>query len=85
MRLRRERTFRDALRGYEAERLEPTAEVVLHNREFAAERVLRLVDERCPPDCDNIFDYVAREEMEAISRRYQRIAGFDRHAVNKPF
>ena len=77
--------IRDALSGYEAERLEPTAEVVLHNREFAAERVLRLVDERCPPDCDNIFDYVAREEMEAISRRYQRIAGFDRHAVNKPF
>lgn len=74
----------NALHTYEAERLEPTAEVVLQNREFAAERVLRLVDERCPPDCDNILDYVAREEMEAISRRYQRIAGFDRGAVNNP-
>ena len=74
----------NALHTYEAERLEPTAEVVLQNREFAAERVLRLVDERCPPNCDNILDYVAREEMEAISRRYQRIAGFDRSAVNNP-
>ena len=74
----------NALHTYEAERLGPTAEVVLQNREFAAERVLRLVDERCPPDCNNILDYVAREEMEAISRRYQRIAGFDRSAVNNP-
>ena len=76
--------IQDALRAYEAERLEPTSEVVLQNREFAAERVLRLVDERCPPHCDNIFDHVAREEIEAISRRYQRIAGFDRSAVNDP-
>ena len=74
----------NALHTYEAERLEPTAEVVLQNREFAAERVLRLVDERCPPDCSNIHDYVAREEMDAISRRYQRIAGFDKSAVNNP-
>ena len=76
--------IQDALSTYEAERRQPTAEVVLQNREFAAERVLRLVDERCPPDCENIHDYVAREEMEAISRRYQRIAGFDSHAVNEP-
>ena len=74
----------NALHTYEAERLEPTAEVVLQNREFAAERVLRLVDERCPPDCSNIHDYVAREEMDAISRRYERIAGFDKSAVNNP-
>ena len=76
--------IRDALRAYEAERLGPSSDVVLQNRAFAAERVLRLVDERCPPRCDNIHDYVAREEMEAISRRYQRIAGFDRSAVNDP-
>ena len=71
-----------ALRAYEAERLEPTSQIVLQNREFAAERILRLVDERCPPDCENIHDYVAHEEMEAMSRRYQRIAGFDRGTVN---
>ena len=70
------------MRAYEAERLGPTAEIVRLNREFAAERVLRLVDERCPPDCENIHDYVTREEMEAISRRYERLAGFDLNAVN---
>ena len=31
-------------------------------------------------------DYVALDEMEEMSRRYQRIAGFDRGAVNEqPF
>ena len=80
--LQTQTSVRDALRAYEAERLEPTAEIVRLNREFAAERVLRLVDERCPPDCENIHDYVTREEMEAISRRYERLAGFDLNAVN---
>ena len=75
-------SVQDALRAYEAERLKPTAEIVLQNREFAAEHVLRLVDERCPPDCENIRDYVPLDEMEALSRRYQRIAGFDPDAVN---
>ena len=80
--IRTEPDIQVALRAYEAERLEPTSQIVLQNREFAAERILRLVDERCPPDCENIHDYVAHEEMEAMSRRYQRIAGFDRGTVN---
>ena len=73
----------DALRAYEAERLEPTAEIVRLNREFAAEHVLRLVDERCPPDCENISDYVSLEEMEDVSRRYKRVAGFDIDAMDE--
>ena len=74
----------DALRAYQAARLAPTSEVVLLNREFAAERILRLVDERCPPDCDDVFDYVARDEVEGLAQRYRRIAGFDLSAVNDP-
>ena len=73
----------DALRAYEAERLEPTAEIVRLNREFAAEHVLRLVDERCPPGCENIGDYVSLEEMEDVSRRYKRVAGFDIDAMDE--
>ena len=56
--LRAQSNVPDALHAYEAERLKPTAEIVRLNREFAAEHVLRLVDERCPPDCENISDYV---------------------------
>ena len=73
----------EALRAYEAERLEPTAEIVRLNREFAAEHVLRLVDERCPPDCENISDYVSLEEMEDVSRKYKRIAGFDIESMDE--
>ena len=73
----------EALRAYEAERLEPTAEIVRLNREFAAEHVLRLVDERCPPDCENISDYVSLEEMEDVSRSYKRVAGFDRESMGE--
>lgn len=80
--LRVQPTVPDALRAYEAERLEPTAEIVRLNREFAAEHVLRLVDERCPPDCENINDYVSLEEMEEISRKYKRIAGFDTESMD---
>ena len=81
--IQRQSIVEDALRAYQAERLGPTTEIVLLNRDFAAERVLRLVDERCPPDCENIRDHVALDEMEEISRRYQRIAGFDPDAVNE--
>ena len=67
----------DALIAYQNARISPTTNVVLSNRDFLAERVLKLVDERCPANCENIRDFVNQEEMEQFSRDYQRIAGFD--------
>ena len=81
--LRAQPTVAEALRAYEAERLAPTTEIVRLNREFAAEHVLRLVDERCPPDCENISDYVSLEEMEDVSLRYKRVAGFDIESMDE--
>ena len=60
----------------------PTAKVVLSNRDFLAERVLRLVDERCPENCENIHAFVSQEEMEQFSHDYQLIAGFDRASLD---
>lgn len=71
-----------ALRAYEAERLPPTAQVVLSNRQFGPEQVLRLVDERCPGDVPNITDYVPLAEMDEIARRYKLIAGFEVETLN---
>jgi 2-polyprenyl-6-methoxyphenol hydroxylase-like FAD-dependent oxidoreductase len=71
-----------ALKRYEADRLEATARVVLSNREFGPERVMQLVEDRCPADCENIHDYVAPDEMEAVSSRYKKIAGFDQETLN---
>jgi hypothetical protein len=64
-------------------RLPRTAQVVLSNRQFGPEQVLRVVDERCPGDMPNIEDYVPRAEMEEIARRYKAIAGFEVEALNR--
>ena len=65
--IQRQSIVEDALRAYQAERLGPTAEIVLLNRDFAAERVLRLVDERCPPDCENPRLCGARRDGENLA------------------
>ncbi len=77
-----EPTVEAALKRYEAERLEATARVVLSNRTFGPERVMQLVEERCPRDCSNIHDYVSSAEMEAVSKQYNLIAGFDPETLN---
>lgn len=77
-----ESSLERALKAYEAARLEPTAQVVLSNRQFGPEQVMRLVDERCPGDCANIHDYVSHEEMEEIAQKYKLLAGFDKDLLN---
>jgi len=72
----------EALIAYQNARMTPTTNVVLSNRDFLAEHVLKLVAERCPPDCHDIHDFVTQEEMEQFSRDYQRIAGFDRESLD---
>jgi 2-polyprenyl-6-methoxyphenol hydroxylase-like FAD-dependent oxidoreductase len=71
-----------ALNAYEADRLPATAAVVLSNREFGPERVLQVVEERCPPDCTDIAAYVPSSEMEEIAERYKRLAGFEKETLN---
>ena len=77
-----EREIERALRAYEAERRPPTAQVVLSNRQFGPEQVLRVVDERCPGDAANINDYVPLAEMDEIAKRYKLIAGFEVETLN---
>lgn len=71
-----------ALRAYEAERREPTARIVQANRAFAAERILQLADERCPPNAVDVADYVSQAEIDEISTNYRQIAGFDPKVLN---
>ncbi len=71
-----------ALQRYERNRRPQTARIVRANRTFAAEHMLRLVDERCPPDAENIQDYVSEAEIAKISASYKRLAGFDPTELN---
>jgi 2-polyprenyl-6-methoxyphenol hydroxylase-like FAD-dependent oxidoreductase len=72
-----------ALMRYEAARRPATAVVVLSNRQFGPERVLQVVEERIRGPEDNIAVVVTREELEDITRRYGRIAGFDVETLNQ--
>lgn len=66
-----------ALREYEAERLPKTAGIVLRNRLHGPEQVMQLAEERAPHGFGSVEEVISREELESISQRYKRLAGFD--------
>ena len=66
-----------ALLEYEAERLPATAGIVLRNRLNGPEQVMQIAHERAPAGFAHIHDVIPQEELEAISIRYKRVAGFD--------
>jgi 2-polyprenyl-6-methoxyphenol hydroxylase-like FAD-dependent oxidoreductase len=72
-----------ALARYEAARRPATAAVTLSNREFGPERVLQAVDERIRGPEDDVASVITREELDQITRRYGRIAGFDVETLNR--
>ena len=68
---------RDALKAYEAARLEPTAKVVRTNRDhppdFINIKVEELVGDK---PFENLDDYITQGELRALSENYKKIAGF---------
>lgn len=66
-----------ALKAYEAERLEPTGQVVRANRTSPPDiiniRVEELTGDR---PFDNLDDFITHEELKALSEQYKRVAGF---------
>jgi 2-polyprenyl-6-methoxyphenol hydroxylase-like FAD-dependent oxidoreductase len=66
-----------ALREYEAERLPKTAGIVLRNRLHGPEQVMQLAEERAPNGFGTVDEVISHEELESISLRYKRLAGFD--------
>jgi 2-polyprenyl-6-methoxyphenol hydroxylase-like FAD-dependent oxidoreductase len=76
---------RDALKAYEAARLEPTAKVVRTNRDhppdFINIKVEELVGDR---PFENLDDYITQGELRALSENYKKIAGFSVADVASP-
>jgi 5-methylphenazine-1-carboxylate 1-monooxygenase len=70
-----------ALKAYERERLEPTAKLTLDNRETGPERVLQMVEDRCPNGFNDIYDHFDREELREIAERYKKLAGFSKETL----
>jgi len=74
-----------ALKAYEAERLEPTAQVVRANRSSPPDiiniRVEELTGDR---PFENLDDFISHEELRALSEQYKRVAGFSATDLTKP-
>ncbi|MEY4509873.1 MAG: hypothetical protein RLZZ450_1995 [Pseudomonadota bacterium] len=70
-----------ALREYEAERLPKTAAIALRNRLNGPEQVMQWAEERAPAGFSNVDDIIPRRELEEISARYKKLAGFDVEAL----
>lgn len=71
-----------ALREYEAERLPRTAGIVLRNRMNGPEQVMQLAEERAPHGFKHVNDVITQSELDAISLRYKRLAGFDKDVLS---
>jgi 2-polyprenyl-6-methoxyphenol hydroxylase-like FAD-dependent oxidoreductase len=71
-----------ALAAYERQRLRPTANVVLANRNNPPDAILREVYRRTGDrPFDDIDKVISREELAALSDRYKRVAGYDHRTV----
>lgn len=66
-----------ALRLYEERRLPAAARVVASNRTKGPEAVLQLARERVKGPDDDVGALISREEIDAITVGYQKVAGFD--------
>jgi 2-polyprenyl-6-methoxyphenol hydroxylase-like FAD-dependent oxidoreductase len=71
-----------ALMAYEAVRRPATAQVVLTNRSDPPDAILREVWQRSGGQrFDKIEDVISSAELQAISDRYKKVAGFDRETL----
>ena len=72
-----------ALKAYEDRRRPPTTNVVLTNRKNPPDAILREIYLRTgDKPFARIDDVITREELVALSERYQRIAGFDKETLS---
>jgi 5-methylphenazine-1-carboxylate 1-monooxygenase len=72
----------EALFAYEAVRNPATAKVVLTNRTDPPDAILREVWQRSGGKrFERIEDVISAGELEAISERYKKVAGFDRETL----
>jgi 2-polyprenyl-6-methoxyphenol hydroxylase-like FAD-dependent oxidoreductase len=71
-----------ALKAYEVERLQPTANVVLENRRNPPDAILREIYERTGDrPFERIEQVISAQELKAISDRYKGVAGYDKASL----
>jgi 2-polyprenyl-6-methoxyphenol hydroxylase-like FAD-dependent oxidoreductase len=82
--LKRERDVPAALKAYEAARLASAYAVVLANRDSGPDALLAEVHRRTGDrPFARIEEVISEAEMRALAENYQRIAGFEREALER--
>lgn len=74
-------SMEQALAGYEADRREATARIVLMNRQQGPDRVLDLARDRLA-NGGALADVLPIDERRAIAQGYKQAAGFDPAVLN---
>lgn len=72
-----------AFNKYEAIRMPATGNIVLQNRKMGPEEVMQIVEERAPEGFKNLYDVISEEELNTVSARYKKIAGFELETLNQ--
>jgi len=72
----------DALRHYQAQRIDAMNGMILRNRNLGPETVMALAEERAPQGFDKITDVVTEAELKEASLSFKAAAGFDVETVN---
>jgi 5-methylphenazine-1-carboxylate 1-monooxygenase len=72
----------EALRAYDSELCGPVGQLVFRNRGAGPFGLLRMVDERCGGQFDNIDDVIPAEERAHFMLAYQQAAGFAKEQLN---
>ncbi|GAA1828070.1 flavin-dependent oxidoreductase [Pseudonocardia ailaonensis] len=73
---------RDGLVAYQDERLPVVNNLVLTNRTTPPDTIIEVVERRTNGEpFENLHDVISQEEIEEISHRYQRAAGYDKESV----
>ena len=81
--LREELSVEEALKSYENKRLSTTSNVVLENRRNPPDAILREVYERTGDrPFERIDAVITPEELQALSDRYKKVAGYDLRALH---
>ncbi|MEY4579805.1 MAG: hypothetical protein RL701_4508 [Pseudomonadota bacterium] len=71
-----------ALRAYERVRRPATAAITLSNRGHGPELCMMLAEERAPSGFKHVEEVISRAELESISAKYKRVAGFSIDELN---
>ena len=73
----------ESLWAYEKIRRPATSKIVQANRQEGPDIILQIVEDRAPEGFEQVDDVISQAELEEISSRYKKTAGFDVKQVNR--